>query len=209
MVIGKSTMNLPEYTLYGSDGIKRCPGIWRYAPGGIIETGYYSYETEKLGPYQFREHMGYEVDYFINYVTPPARLLYKALNDTRTAIAAMFVNNFFLCVVYPDSMKYYSTHSDLTKLYMHGDNAPELKHMCNCGWVKTRMIAVDVPRLPYRLQMDLDTTKMYLGDNTWVEMEELPKFSDKIDRELYVSLLENKEARAITVGAFSNNIIYL
>lgn len=206
MAIGKSTLSLPRMTLYNSDGVERTVGIWRYGGGGIIEKGYYDYKTQTLGPYSFREKYGYVVSYYSDWPTPPIRLLYRALLETKTALAAIFVNNYYICLLYPDAIKYIGISDDHYDFYPIDDL--KVRNVIDCGWVKTYLDCADVSRLPYKLQMDLQTGEVYMGNGEWIKPPGFPRLDVNLDYPMYKRLLEHEDATAVMWDAVANKEIY-
>lgn len=193
-------------TLYNSDVIERTVGVWRYAGGGIIEQGFYDYKTQTLGPYRFVEPYTYVPNFYSEIPTPPARLLYQALLETKTALAAIFVNNSFVCTLFPDGLKYIGIGED------YYDFKPidglEYKNMIDCGWVKTYLDCADVARLPYKLQMDLSNGLVYMGKGEWVKPPGFPSLDKPATYPMYKRLLEHEEATAVMYDSISDKEVY-
>lgn len=203
-------LSLPSMTLYNSDSYERTVGIYRLAGGGIIETGYYDYNTKTLGPYTFPEKIGYVQDFYSHHPTPASRLLYKELLATETGLAAIFVNNSYVCILYPDALKYIDIDDKSSKVFnLLDDERPKTRRMANCGWVKTYMVCADVARLPYRLQYDIGANKVYLGNGKWVTQPGFPRISNSVDYPMYKRLLENPDATAIMWDAVNDKEVYL
>lgn len=198
---------MPRITLYNSDGIQRTVGIWRYAPDGIIEAGYYDYATETLGPYKFHEKEGYNQFYYTERPTPPIRLLYQHLLETKTGLAAMFVNNLSVCILFPDGIKYIGIGDDYYN-YIELKNIEGIRNMLGCGWVKTYMDCADVYRTPYQLQIDLNTGKFYMGNGKWIDPPVFPKLDIELTYPLYKELCETSNCEAVYLDG-DNKKIYI
>lgn len=210
MVTGKLTQTFPRFQLYNSDSRKRTVGIWRYAGGGIIEPAYYDYDTEMLGPYKFKERFGYVVRFYVEKSTPPYHILYRELLATKTAVAAFFVNNSYVCLLYPDALKYMSLEKpEDVHVFKFKEGEFSVRNMMDVGWVKTTLLCQQVTSLPYRLQMDLNTGEMYLGNGLWVPPDGFPAKQTTVDYPMYKRLLENKSAKAVMYDVFSNKEVFL
>lgn len=205
-VVGKSILTLPSTTLYNSDAIERTVGIWRYAGGGIIEQGYYDYKTHTLGPYKFVEPYTYVPTFYSEIPTPSIRILYQTLLETKTALAAIFVNNSFVCLLYPDGLKYIGLGEDYYD-FKSIENL-ECKKMIDCGWVKTYLDCADVARLPYKLQMDLTNGLVYMGKGEWVKPPGFPAFDKQPTYPMYKRLLEHENVRAVMYDSISDKEVY-
>ncbi len=209
MVTGEMIKRFPRFQLCNSDAHQRTIGIWRHGPGGIIESGYYDYTTEMIGPYKFHERYGYVVRFYYEKSTPPYWMLYKALLDTRTALAAFFVNNSFICLLYPDVLEYTDLDDASREVFRFKEGEFVPYEVMNVGWVKTYLQCAQVAHLAYRLQMDLSTGKVYLGNGLWVTPEGFPLEQSEIDYHMYKRLLDKPKARAVYTDVISGKEIYI
>lgn len=209
MVTGEMIKRFPRFQLCNSDAHQRTIGIWRHGPGGIIESGYYDYTTEMIGPYKFHERYGYVVRFYYEKSTPPYWILYKALLDTRTALAAFFVNNSFICLLYPDVLEYTDLDDASREVFRFKEGEFVPYEVMNVGWVKTYLQCAQVAHLAYRLQMDLSTGKVYLGNGLWVTPEGFPLEQSEIDYHMYKRLLDKPKARAVYTDVISGKEIFI
>lgn len=209
MVTGEMIKRFPRFQLCNSDAHQRTIGIWRHGPGGIIESGYYDYTTEMIGPYKFHERYGYVVRFYYEKSTPPYWMLYKALLGTRTALAAFFVNNSFICLLYPDVLEYTDLDDASREVFRFKEGEFVPYKVMNVGWVKTYLQCAQVAHLAYRLQMDLGTGKVYLGNGLWVTPEGFPLEQSEIDYHMYKRLLDKPKARAVYTDVISGKEIFI
>lgn len=209
MVTGELIKKYPRFRLCNSDAHQRTIGIWRYGPDGIIESGYYDYTTGTIGPYKFRERYGYVVRFYYEKSTPPYWMLYKALLGTRTALAAFFVNNSFICLLYPDVLEYTDLEDMSREVFKFKEDEFTPFEVMNVGWVKTYLECVQVSHLPYRLQMDLNTGKVYLGKGLWVTPDGFPLEQSGIDYPMYKRLLDKPEASAVYMDVISGKETFI
>ena len=206
MVIGRSRLLLPETTLSGSKAYNLTAGLWRYGAGGILEEGMYSYDTNTLGPYTFKDPYGYGADFYVNKPAPPVRLLYRTMQETSTALAAYFVNNTYIGLLFEDGVKYLGINEEYMDFIPHKKPLIGAKQVIDVGVVKTYLICPDVPRVAYKLQMDLDTGMIYLGKGKWVLPPTFPKLDADFNFSLYKKLLENLDACAVMLDSSGNEV---
>lgn len=211
MVTGKLTQAFPRYRLYNSDSRRRAAGIWRLAGGGIVETDYYDYDTWHIGPYYFRCRYGYVVDFYVKKSTPPTYLLFQELLSTDTGIAAYFVNNTYICVVYPDSLKYINIEDKSYNTFQFDPGEIVVKPTMNVGLVKTYTMCGAVPCVPYRLQLDLTTYKLYLGNGVWADIPKgtFPAKVDEPEYAMYKRLLDTPNAQAVMLDSITGKEIFI
>lgn len=202
------TKTLPKFTMYNSASYNRTVALWRYCPGGIIETDYYDYTTCKLGPYTFADNYGYVKEFYVDKATPPVHLLYEALINSREAVAAFFANNTYVCLVYPDSLYYRDIESGETFNYHKGSNFIKTKDMVNIGWVKTYVLCQEAAHVPYYLQVEISSLKAYLGNGRWSSEPIFDMSVANPDFSLYKKLLTNSDAVAVYTE-MSGKEIYL
>lgn len=188
---------LPKFSIYNSASYYRTVGLWRYAPGGIIEPEYYDYASCKLGPYVFEDNYGYVKDFYIEKATPPVHLLYEALINSKEAVAAFFANNTYVCLVYPDSLYYSDITTGETYSYVKGKGFITVKDMVNIGWVKTYLLCQEAAHIPYYLQVDITTLRAYLGNGKWTEGQILDMSVDTPKFKMYKHLLERENDLAV------------
>lgn len=176
-----------------------------------MNAAYYDYNTEGIGPYHFKCKYGYVVDFYSQKSTPPTYMLFRELLSTDTGLAAYFVNNTYICVVYPDSLKYINIEDRKSETYKFPDGELLGNPVMNVGVVKTYTMCGAVPCLPYRLQLDLSTYKLYLGNGEWVDIPKgtFPAKSDNLEYAQYKRLLDNPDAVAVMVDTLTGKEVFI
>jgi hypothetical protein len=197
---------MPETTLSGSKPYGMTAGLWRYGPGGILEEGFYNYDNNTLGPYTFKDPYGYGADFYVNKPTPPVRLLYQAMQETNAALAAYFVNNTYIGLLFEDGIKYLGIKEEYMDFIPHKKPVTGIRQVIDVGVVKTYMVCADVPRMAYKLQMDLDTGMVYLGKDKWVLPPTFPKLDADFSFQLYKDLVQNPDAYAVMLDNDGNKV---
>ena len=208
MVIGKSTLSLPHTTLSGFKPMPVTVGVWRYGEDGIIEEAEYNYDDRKLGPYTFTDPYGYVPRYYSMKPTPPIRLLYSHMLETRTALGAYFVNNTYVAMLYADGIKYLGIGDEYVDFRPHKEPVQGIKEVMNCGFVKTYLVCADVARTAYKLQMDMDTGLVYLGNGKWVEPPEFPNLGADLTYGLYKKLTERPNVSAVFLNSKNEEVYF-
>lgn len=196
----------PRFQLYNSDSHRRTVGIWRYGGGGVIHPTYYEYDSQSIGPYTFRERYGYVVRFYYEKSTPAIWRLYKELTETRTGLAAMFVNNSHICILYPDALKYIDLRTREAEVFKFKDGEFSYRDVVDVGWIRTHVQCAQVCHLPFRLQMDLATGQIYLGEGQWVTPEGFPMVQTEINYPMYKRLLEQPETKTAVMYDMINNM---
>lgn len=148
--------------------------------------------------------------FFYEKSTPPIWRLYDELLATKTGLVAMFVNNSFICIVYPDAMKYIDIDTGDVDVFKFEEGEFKYKDMMDVGWVRTYPHCFQVSSLPYRLQMNLETGYVYIGHNNWVVPDGFPKKQDGVDYPMYKRLLEQPESKvAVMYDVINEKEVYL
>lgn len=184
------TKLLPKPTIYNSDSHKRTCALWRLKAGGILEEGYYNYETGTVGPYKFTEPYGYAVEWYVKKPTPPIKLLYHELLNSQDAVATMFVNNSFVATVYRDCIRYkdLDTGEICTETLTDFENSEKM--LVDIGWVKTYIKCQQACYIPFKLYMDVFTYKAYIGNGVWVDVKGIPEIQETINFPMYKSMFD-------------------
>lgn len=209
MVTGELTRTFGRFQLYNTDSQERTIGIWRYAPEGVIHPDYYLYKTKKLGPYTIDESYGYVREYYTDKATPPIWKLYRALLESIDGIAAMFVNNSYVCVVHPESLEYIDVITAEREVYRK-ETELLVSGMLNVGWIRTKLQCTQISMKPFRLQMDPVTGLLYAGGGNWVRPEVFPAFDEtKLGYPLYKILLEQEDKSAVYLNSITGKEVYL
>lgn len=150
------------------------------------------------------------VRFYYEKSTPAIWRLYKELVETQTGLAAMFVNNSHICVVYPDALKYIDLRTREAEVFKFQDGEFSCRDVVDVGWVRTRVQCAQVCHLPFRLQMDLETGQIYLGDGKWITPEGFPMVQTEINYPMYKHLLEQpKDKMAVMYDMINNKEVFL
>lgn len=139
----------------------------------------------------------------------PYWLLYEALLSTDTGLAAFFVNNTYICVLYPDGLRYTDMKDGSTETYLFKEGEFKYHEMMDVGFVKTYMTCAQFSHLPFRLQMDLETGDLYVGNGRWVKPEGFPLEQKEIAYKDYKDLLEQPNAIAVYYDTILDKRVYI
>lgn len=151
------------------------------------------------------------MDFYVKKSTPPTYLLFQELLSTDTGIAAYFVNNTYICVVYPDSLKYINIEDKSYNTFQFDPGEIVVKPTMNVGLVKTYTMCGAVPCVPYRLQLDLTTYKLYFGNGVWADIPKgtFPAKVDEPEYAMYKRLLDTPNAQAVMLDSITGKEIFI
>ena len=169
-------------------------GVYRLHSKGLIQEGYFDWDTKRIGPYVVEPEYGYIEEYHSGVAELPLRDFYKLLAEDDNILAALSINKTFIACLFKGGSVYYYYYEDrlfhLSKVnWTYGENIDVVP----IGFERTRYKCQSVFLMPAQLLYSPSRMSIYYN-RTWTPLHRKPMIGHEISNALYTDLIhQNKE----------------
>lgn len=167
--------------------------MYRLSPKSRLYEGFFNWETKTIGPYKAEPEYGYLEEYHIKKGTPPKYLLYQVMLDYPEVVAAIFINNAYICCFRNSgSMFYKEAYDQSIRLSNKSWMYTQKIDVVPIGYEKTAYKCQSVFTRPAQLMYSVSRKAVFFNEN-WIPIFEEPEILREDKLSLYKELVtENK-----------------